>query len=92
VIGAPPFEAGADQVRSTVPPLAPRAAELSVGAPGTVTEAAGVADSAFEAAPVPTAFVAFTVKEYVVPFVSPLTVQPSPAVVQVKPPGEDVAM
>jgi hypothetical protein len=62
VIVAPPFEPGADQARSTVPPLEPRVAELSAGAPGTVTDAAGVAESAFEAEPVPTPFVAFTVK------------------------------
>ena len=92
VIGAPPFEAGAAHARSTVPPLEPRLAELSVGAPGTVTAATGVAESALEAAPVPTPFVALTVKEYVVPFVSPLTLQPRPEVVHVKPPGEEVAV
>jgi hypothetical protein len=63
VIAEPPFEAGADQPKLTVPLLAPRTAEFNVGAPGTVNAAVGVADNAFEAGPVPTAFVAVTVKE-----------------------------
>jgi hypothetical protein len=63
VIGEPPFEAGADQARLTVPLLTPRTAEFSVGAPGTVAAATGVAESAFEAGPVPPAFVAVTVNE-----------------------------
>jgi hypothetical protein len=82
-----PFAAADDQESVTV--LLPATAEFSVGAPGGP---AGVAAREFEAGPFPLAFVATTVNEYVVPFVSPLTVQPSPAVVQVKPPGEDVAV
>ena len=58
VSAVPPSEKGADQVSVTCP--FPRTAETSVGAPGTV---AGVAESGPEAAPVPTAFVAVTVKE-----------------------------
>ena len=54
----PPFEAGG--VKVTVACALPRAALALVGAPGTV---AGVTEfEADEAAPVPTAFVAVTVK------------------------------
>jgi hypothetical protein len=82
-----PFAAAADQ-ESVALPLPPVTA-VSVGAPGS---AAGVAESEFDGEPVPAEFAAVTVKEYVVPFVSPATVQPRPAVVQVKPPGDDVAV
>ena len=58
VTGAPPSEAGADHDSETS--ALPGVAELSVGAPGT---AFGVADSAFDGAPVPAAFVAVTVNE-----------------------------
>ena len=58
---------------------------MRVGAPGTVR---GVADMAFDAAPVPAAFVALTVNEYEVPFVRPEIAQPrEPAVEHVAPPG-----
>jgi hypothetical protein len=67
----------------------PGAALVSTGAVGT---AAGVADIEFDAGPVPTPFVAVTVKVYVVPFVRPLTVQPSVPVVHEKPPVVDVAV
>jgi len=64
-----------------------------VGAPGTV---AGVTlFDAADAALVPTAFVAVTVKVYAVPLVSPVTViVPLPAWVSVPvwPPGDDVAV
>jgi len=84
---AEPFAAAADHVSVALP--LPAAACDRVGAPGSP---AGVADSAFEAAPVPTPFVAFTVKEYDVPFARPVTEQLSPDVVHVKPPGDDVAV
>jgi hypothetical protein len=58
VIALPPFDAGADHARLTW--VLPGVAELRVGAPGTVR---GVAERAFEAAPVPAAFVALTVNE-----------------------------
>jgi hypothetical protein len=58
VIGLPPSEAGADQDNETS--ASPGVAELRVGAPGT---AFGVADSAFDGAPVPAALVAVTVNE-----------------------------
>jgi hypothetical protein len=68
----------------------PAVAVARLGAPGTV---AGVAERLFEAGPVPSAFLAVTVKEYVVPLVRPVTVQPrAPFVVHVAPPGEAVAV
>ena len=82
-----PFGAAAVQTSATLP--FPAVALERVGAPGPP---AGVADSAFEAGPVPRAFVAVTVKVYEVPFARPLTVQPSAPLVQVKPPGEAVAV
>jgi hypothetical protein len=54
----PPFEAGAVQLNETA--VLPGVAELSVGASGMVR---GVAESALEAGPVPTAFVAVTANE-----------------------------
>ena len=60
MIGEPPLEAGAVQVSVTW--ALPRVAAVRVGAPGAVAAAAGVAESAFEAGPVPTALVAVTVK------------------------------
>jgi hypothetical protein len=54
----PPFEAGADQLSETC--VLPGVAEVSTGAPGTVR---GVAERELEAGPVPTAFIAVTVKE-----------------------------
>ena len=58
MIGLPPFEAGADQDSETC--VFPGVAVLSVGASGT---ACGVAESTFEAGPVPAALVAVTLKE-----------------------------
>ena len=58
MIGLPPSELGADHARATCP--LPGVAVLSVGALGT---ALGVADSEFEGAPVPAAFVAVTLNE-----------------------------
>jgi hypothetical protein len=43
-----------------------------------VAGATGVAKSAFDAGPEPIALAAVTVKEYVVPFVRPVIVQPVP--------------
>ena len=57
-VTAEPFPAAADQVSATL--AFPATALLNVGAPG---KPAGVAESAFEAAPVPRAFVAVTVNE-----------------------------
>jgi len=53
-----PFAGAASHVSVAVP--APATASDSVGAPGSV---AGVAESAFDAEPVPAEFVAVTVKE-----------------------------
>jgi hypothetical protein len=59
-----------------------------VGAPGSV---AGVTEAdAADEIPDPVAFVADTVKVYAVPFVRPVTVHDSDAVVHVKLPGLDV--
>ena len=73
----------------------PGEAVTDVGAPGTV---AGItAEDADDAALVPTEFVAVTVNVYEVPLVKPDTVQAAviglPVLdVQVKPPGDDVAV
>ena len=70
VIADPPFETGA--VNEIVASPFPRTAVTPVGAPGTVT---GVTEFvAVDAELVPTAFVAVTVKLYVVPFVRPVTI------------------
>ena len=65
----PPLFAGAVNVTTAVP--LPVVAVPIVGAPGTV--AGTNAFDAAEAGPVPTAFVAFTVQVYVLPFVIPVT-------------------
>jgi hypothetical protein len=57
-VTAEPFAAAADQDNATL--ALPATALFNDGAPGSV---AGVADIAFEAAPVPIAFVAVTVNE-----------------------------
>jgi hypothetical protein len=51
-----------------------------------------MAERLFEAGPVPIAFVAVTVKLYMVPFVRPLTVQFRLTLTQEAPPGEAVAL
>ena len=61
MIAEPPFEAGADQESATW--VLPGVAEFSVGALGAVAAGDGVAERLFEAGPVPTEFVAVTVKE-----------------------------
>ena len=64
----PPFDAGTENVIVASP--LPRVAVPIVGAPGVV---AGVTELLVaDAEPVPTAFVAVTVKVYVVPLVSPV--------------------
>src|ERR687883_605476 len=69
-MAAPPLEAGAVQL--TLAEALPAVAVTAVGAPGTV---AGVTlFDASDAALVPTALVAVTVKLYAVPFVRPVTV------------------
>jgi len=84
----PPFDAGA--VKDIVACALPAMAVPIVGEPGVV---AGVTllDAA-EAVPVPRVLVAFTVKVYAVPFVSPVTVIGLAVPVLVTPPGEDVTV
>jgi hypothetical protein len=90
VTALPPFDDGAAQL--TVACALPAVAVTPVGAPGTVAGATEF-DGA-EAGPVPTALVAVTVKVYVVPLVSPVTVAlvPLPLAVAVRPPGDDVTV
>jgi hypothetical protein len=88
VIGLAPSDTGADHESETCP--FPGVVVFNVGAPGTVR---GVADTEFDAGPLPAAFAAVTVNEYGTPFVRPMTVQPSvPPVEQVAPPGLAVAV
>jgi hypothetical protein len=61
VTAEPPSETGAVHARATCP--LPRTADVRLGGPGTVAAGVGVAVRAFELGPVPTAFVAVTVKE-----------------------------
>jgi len=68
----------------------PRVAVPIVGAPGTVTGVTLL--DAPDAAPVPTPFVAVTVKEYSVPFASPLTVMGLEEPLFVKLPGLEVTV
>ena len=55
--------------------MLPGVAINPVGAPGTV---AGVAEASLETGPSPTPFTAVTSKKYVVPLVSPVTVNEVP--------------
>jgi hypothetical protein len=88
VIAAPPVLEGA--LKLTLALALPPLATPMVGAPGTV---AGVTlFEALEAAPVPTLFVAVTVKVYGVPLASPFTVIGETLPVPVKPPGLEVAV
>jgi hypothetical protein len=87
-MASPPSETGAVHVNDTC--VLPRVGVTPVGAPGTVVGVA--AADADDAEPVPTVFVAVTVNVYAVPFVRPLTVHVSDAVVHVKPPGLDVTV
>ena len=68
MIALPPLD-GADQL--TVADAFPATAVGATGAPGTVAGVTG--DEATEAAPVPTALVAATVKVYAVPLAKPDT-------------------
>ena len=88
MIALPPFDAGAEKV--TIARVFPPAAVPIDGVPGTV---AGVTllDAA-DAAPVPIAFVALTVKVYAVPFVRPVTVIGLAAPVAVIVPGLEVTV
>jgi len=70
--------------------VAPAVAETLVGAPGTADGT--TAEDGAEAALVPFAFVAVTVKVYEVPFVRPITVHEVVDVVHVKPPGLEVTV
>jgi len=72
VIALPPF-AGAVHVSAT--PLSRGAPVSPVGVPGTVGGAGVTGAEAAESAPAPDALSAATVKVYVVPFVSPVTVK-----------------
>jgi hypothetical protein len=77
-------------VKLTVALLLPAVAMLIVGAPGTV---AGVTLlDATDTAPVPTPFVAVTVKVYGVPLLSPLTVRGLAPPDAVWPPGLEVTL
>src|SRR4051794_32957402 len=68
----PPFEAGA--VHVSFAQRAPACAVSDRGAPGAVAAAGGGAGASFEPTLGPTAEIAFTVKKYFLPFVSPVTV------------------
>jgi hypothetical protein len=68
----PPLEAGAAQL--TVAAALPAVTALITGAPGTVTAAGITALEGAEAGPVPTAFVAETMKVYDVPLINSVTV------------------
>jgi len=84
----PPFDVGA--VKDIVACAFPAVAVPIAGAPGVV-EGVTLLEAA-EAVPVPRALVAFTVKVYAVPFVSPVTVIGLAVPVLVTPPGEDVTV
>jgi hypothetical protein len=70
VIGLPPLSGG---VQLTVADAFPAVAVTPVGAPGTVGAGMTVLDGA-DSGPVPTEFVAVTVKKYTCPFVRPVMV------------------
>jgi hypothetical protein len=71
-------------------PPAPAVAATSVGGPGTVAGVTGLDGD--DAAPVPTTFVAVTVKVYAVPFASPVTTIGLDGPVAVAPPGDAVTV
>ena len=89
VMVAPPLDAGAVQ-ETTEEALAYEVAPTEVGAPGVVAGVAGA--EAADAGLVPAELVAVTVNVYVVPLVRPPTVQLVVAELQVKPPGDEVAV
>ncbi len=88
VIAEPPFETGG--VKVTVAWPLPDTALIDVGAPGTVTGMTPLL--ADDAVLVPTAFVAVTVKLYVVPFVSPVIMIGDAPPYAMKPPVFDVTV
>ena len=71
MITDPPLDVGA--VQETVAWVLPAVAVAAVGAPGAVVAGVTALD-ALEAGPVPTGFVAVTVKVYAWPLVKPVTV------------------
>jgi hypothetical protein len=88
-MGLPPFEAGA--VHETVTVVFPAMAVTEVGAPGPVYGTTPL--DAAEDTDVPRAFVAVAENVYVVPGLSPETVQVvADVVVHVEPPGEAVTV
>jgi hypothetical protein len=88
VIADPPFDAGGVNATDACP--LPPVAVPTVGAPGTV--AAVTEFEAADAALVPAAFVAVTVKVYAVPFVRPITVIGEEVPAPVSPPGDEVTV
>ena len=91
VIALPPLLPGGVNVTDALE--TPAVAVPIVGAPGAVGAAVGVAlFDAAEAAPVPMALVAVTVKVYAVPLVRPVTVIDDVAPLAVIPPGLEVTV
>jgi hypothetical protein len=88
VIALPPFDVGA--TKATLADELPAVATAPVGAPGTVAGVTAV--EADEAAELPIAFVATTVKVYAVPFVKHVTFIGEVAPIPVKLPGEEVTV
>ena len=93
MIDEPPVDVGAVQETETEPAVGPWVALMVAGEPGTVAVALGVMElDASEAAPVPTALVAVTLKVYAVPLASPVTSHVRNAVEQVRESGELVTV
>jgi hypothetical protein len=90
VIALPPSLAGA--VNATVALALPPVAVPIVGAPGAAAVAGVTLFEAADAGPVPTMFVAATVKLYAVPPVRPATVIGLVGLAPVKPPGLEIAV
>ena len=89
MIALPPLLAGA--VNATDALALPAVAVPIVGAPGTVPTGVTLFDAA-DAAPVPMAFVAFTVKVYAVPLVNPVMLIGLAVPLAVRIPGVDVTV
>src|ERR1700693_5419523 len=90
VIAEPPLLAGA--VKVTVAVALPAVAVPMVGAPGTAPPAGVTLFEAAEAAPVPLALVAVTVKVYAAPLVKPVTAIGLTVPVAVMAPGLEVTV
>jgi hypothetical protein len=88
VIGVPPFDDGGVKLTVAVP--LPAVAVTAVGASGTALGVTTGDDA--DGWPGPAAFVALTVNEYGVPFVSPVTVIGLPEPVALAPPGDAVTV